>query len=297
MKRGLGKGLDVLIPPSAGSKTTSGKQTDTPAQDQEKIFVSIQRVEPNRAQPRKAFDEDALEELADSIRQVGILEPILVRERNDRYDIIAGERRWRAAKLAGLKEVPVIVRNDLTEQQIVEIQLIENIQRENLNPIEEAQAYERLIREFHMKQDEVADRVSKSRVTVTNSMRLLKLCPAVQQMVIDGMLKTGQARALISVEDTEVQLSLAQRIFDENLSTREAEKIVRQLDTPAKRKREQKKNESLEAVYRSIEERLKNAIGTKATITSKGTDGAGKLELEFYNHDDLEMITERLLRG
>ena len=220
----------------------------------------------------------------------------MVRHNGNMFEIIAGERRWRASKKAGLKEIPVIIRDDLTEEQIFEIQLIENIQREDLNPIEEALGYERLIKEFHMKQDEVAEKVSKSRVAITNSMRLLKLSPEVQQMVIDEKLTTGHARALIAVEDPDKQIALAERIFDEKLSVREAEKIVKQLDKPVKEKAEKKKNDSLEAVYRDLEERCKNAVGTKVDIISK-EDGAGKIEIEFYTPDDLEKITDRLMRG
>ncbi len=220
-QRGLGKGLDSLIPASV-----AGSSGDKKEQKKTEMVVKIAKVEPNRDQPRKNFDEDALQELADSIKQFGLLQPILVQERKDYYEIIAGERRWRAAKIAGLKEIPVIIRN-YSDQEIVEISLIENIQREDLNPIEEAQAYKRLLEEFHLKQDEVAERVSKSRTAVTNSMRLLKLCDGVQQMIIDDMLSTGHARALIPIEDQEMQLQLAQKIFDEKLSVREVEKLVK----------------------------------------------------------------------
>lgn len=291
MKRGLGRGLDALIPPAKGT----GEKGKGAAQ--EGVLIDISRIEPNRLQPRKNFDEDALEELADSMRQVGVLEPLIVRELDGHFDIICGERRWRAARKAGLKQVPVTIRNDLTEQQIVEIQLIENIQREDLNPIEEAQAFERLIKEFHMKQDDVAERVSKSRVAITNSMRLLKLCPKVQQMVVDKIIKETAARALIPVEDAETQYALAQRIMDEDLSVREVEKIVRGLDTPGRMRREKKKNEALEAIYRDLADRCKNALGTKVEIISKGSDGAGKIEIEFYSGDDLEKITDRLITG
>ena len=289
-KRGLGKGIDSLIP-SEPEQTSQDIQ-----QEGDKVMVSLSLVEPNRKQPRKSFNEDKLEELADSIKQQGVLIPLMVRHNGNMFEIIAGERRWRASKKAGLKEIPVIIRDDLTEEQIFEIQLIENIQREDLNPIEEALGYERLIKEFHMKQDEVAEKVSKSRVAITNSMRLLKLSPEVQQMVIDEKLTTGHARALISVEDPDKQIALAERIFDEKLSVREAEKIVKQLDKPVKEKAEKKKNDSLEAVYRDLEERCKNAVGTKVDIISK-EDGAGKIEIEFYTPDDLEKITDRLMRG
>ena len=183
-------------------------------------------VEPNRDQPRKKFDEDAILELADSIKQFGVLQPLLVRKNKDYYEIIAGERRWRAAKQAGVKEVPVIVK-EYTEQEIVEIGLIENIQRENLNPIEEAMAFKRLLEEFNLKQDEVAERVSKSRTAVTNSMRLLKLDERVQQMIIDDMISTGHARALLAIDDKDEQYNLANRIFDEKLSVRDTEKLVK----------------------------------------------------------------------
>ena len=225
-QRGLGKGLDSLIPASV-----TGSSNEKKEQKQAETIVKIAKVEPNRDQPRKNFDEDALQELADSIKQFGMLQPILVQNRKDYYEIIAGERRWRAAKIAGLKEIPVIIRN-YTNQEIVEISLIENIQREDLNPIEEALAYKRLLEEFQLKQDEVAERVSKSRTAVTNSMRLLKLCDGVQQMIIDDMLSTGHARALIPIEDQELQLQLAQRIFDEKLSVREVEKLVKSLLKP-----------------------------------------------------------------
>ena len=291
-KRGLGKGIDSLIPVKSEPEQTS----QDIQQEGDKVMVSLSLVEPNRKQPRKSFNEDKLEELADSIKQQGVLIPLMVRHNGNMFEIIAGERRWRASKKAGLKEIPVIIRDDLTEEQIFEIELIENIQREDLNPIEEALGYERLIKEFHMKQDEVAEKVSKSRVAITNSMRLLKLSPEVQQMVIDEKLTTGHARALISVEDPDKQIALAERIFDEKLSVREAEKIVKQLDKPVKEKVEKKKNDSLEAVYRDLEERCKNAVGTKVDIISK-EDGAGKIEIEFYTPDDLEKITDRLMRG
>lgn len=289
----LGKGLDALIPSTlevdSKSKDTKEKKENEGEAKQE-TYVKITMVEPNREQPRKNFDEDSLQELADSIKQFGLLQPILVQQRKDYYEIIAGERRWRAAKLAGLKEVPVIIKN-LTEQEIVEISLIENIQREDLNPIEEAQAYKRLLTEFDLKQDEVAERVSKSRTAVTNSMRLLKLSDEVQQMVIDDMISTGHARALLAVEDREQQYLLAQRIFDEKLSVREIEKIVKALGKPAKPKKE--KNVSLDIVYQDLEEKLKQKLSTKVAISGKG-DGSGKIEIEFYSHDDLDRILDMI---
>lgn len=289
--RGLGKGLDSLIPVAVPKTEPAEKETNKEDNTQG-IYVKITKVEPNREQPRKNFDEDALQELADSIKQYGIVEPLIVQDRNTYYEIIAGERRWRAAKLAGLKEVPVIIRN-YTEQEIVEISLIENIQREDLNPIEEAQAYRRLLTEFNLKQDEVAERVSKSRTAVTNSMRLLKLCDEVQQMIIDDMITTGHARALISIEDPEQQYTIAQKVFDEKLSVRDVEKLVKNLNKPEKVKKEVVADKALEAVYQDLEEKLKQSLGTKVSIASKG-DGSGKLEIEFYTHDDLEKITDLL---
>lgn len=289
----LGKGLDALIPSgsleveSKPKKTTANKEDNNGTQE---TLVKITKVEPNREQPRKNFDEDALLELSESIKQFGLLQPILVQQRKDYYEIIAGERRWRAAKLAGLKEVPVIIKN-LTEQEIVEISLIENIQREDLNPIEEAQAYKKLLTEFNLKQDEVAERVSKSRTAVTNSMRLLKLSDEVQQMVINDMISTGHARALLAVDDPEQQYLLAQRIFDEKLSVRDVEKIVKSFGKPAKQKKE--KNVSLDIVYQDLEEKMKQKLNTKVAISGKG-DGSGKIEIEFYSHDDLDRILEKI---
>lgn len=292
--RGLGKGLDALIPSGINDKSVTDKTKKEKSSENQsgETIVNITKVEPNREQPRKNFDEDALEELAESIRQFGLLQPILVQDRKTYYEIIAGERRWRAAKKAGLKEVPVIIKN-LTEQEIVEISLIENIQREDLNPIEEAQAYKRLLTEFNLKQDEVAERVAKSRTAVTNSMRLLKLCDNVQQMIIDGMISTGHARALISIEDPEQQYLIAQRIFDEKLSVRDVEKLVKNLNQPPKEKKSVVIDKSLEAVYQDIEENLKQKLSTKVSITSKG-NGTGKIEIEFYSHEDLEKLMDLL---
>ncbi len=298
--RGLGKGLDALIPESLGSVSSKKAEPKTRQEKTEKLegetIVNITKVEPNREQPRKNFDEDALEELAESIKQFGLLQPILVQDRKSYYEIIAGERRWRAAKKAGLKEVPVIIKN-LTDQEIVEISLIENIQREDLNPIEEAQAYKRLLTEFNLKQDEVADRVSKSRTAVTNSMRLLKLCDEVQQMIINGMISTGHARALIGIEDPEEQYNIAQKIFDEKLSVRDVEKLVKNIGKPSttKLRKPNETDKSLEIIYQDIEDRLKEKLSTKVSISGKG-NGAGKIEIEFYNHDDLDKLVDMLTR-
>lgn len=295
--RGLGKGLDSLIPNTIGNtkkKTGNEKEKVLPQEKGPETIVKITLVEPNREQPRKNFDEDALQELADSIKQFGLLQPILVQDRKDHYEIIAGERRWRAAKLAGLKEVPVIIRN-LTEQEIVEISLIENIQRENLNPIEEAQAYKKLLTEFNLKQDEVAERVSKSRTAVTNSMRLLKLCDEVQQMVIDEMISTGHARALLAIEDEEQQYTIAQRIFDEKMSVRDVEKLVRNINKPKVEKVKAEKNKNLEYIYQNTAEKIKESLGTKVSISAK-ENGSGKIEIEFFSHEDFDRLIELILK-
>ena len=293
-RNGLGKGLDSLIPDKKVKPAASEKREDKKEELVNKtgeIMVKINEVEPNREQPRKDFDEDALVELADSIKQFGILQPLLVQKKKDYYEIIAGERRWRAAKLAGLKEVPIIIKN-YTEQEIVEISLIENIQRENLNPIEEAMAYKRLLEEFNLKQDEVAERVSKSRTAVTNSMRLLKLSERVQQMIVDDMISTGHARALLAIDDEEQQYILANKIFDEKLSVRETEKLVKALKNP---KKEVKKTVIEHTfVYDNIEEQMKNIIGTKVSVNPKA-NGKGKIEIEYYSEEELERIYDLIM--
>ena len=292
MARGLGKGLDSLIPDAVGeAKAKKEVKETTGEKDGGVVIVKITSVEPNRKQPRKNFNEDKLQELADSIKQVGMLEPPLVQDRKDHYEIIAGERRWRAAKLAGLKEIPVIIR-DYSDQEIMEISLIENIPREDLNPIEEAQAYKRLLTEFNLKQDEVAERVSKSRAAVTNSIRLLKLSDEVQQMVIDDMISTGHARALLAVEDHDEQYNLAQKIFDEKLSVRDVEKLVRNMHKPAKPKIKLD-DKTMQTIYLDIEEKLKQKLSTKVIVTSKG-EGVGKIEIEFYSHDDLDRLLDMI---
>jgi len=293
--RGLGKGLESLIPNAVGEakikrETVSEEAGKDEAKGTETI-LKITMVEPNRKQPRKNFDEDSLQELCDSIKQVGLIQPILVQDRKSHYEIIAGERRWRAAKMAGLKEIPVIIR-DYSDQEIMEISLIENIQREDLNPIEEAQAYKRLLTEFNLKQDEVAERVSKSRAAVTNSIRLLKLTDKVQQMVIDDMITTGHARALLAVEDPEAQYMLAQQIFDQKLSVRDVEKLVKKLNAPEKEKKKTE-DKTLQVIYQDIEDKLKQRLSTKVTVSSKG-EGSGKIEIEFYNHEDLDRLLEMI---
>ncbi|MDL2301881.1 ParB/RepB/Spo0J family partition protein [Lachnospiraceae bacterium OttesenSCG-928-D06] len=288
MARGLGKGLDSLIPNAVGE--SKGKNENKENKNDTQAMVKITKIEPNREQPRKNFDEDALQDLADSIRKHGVLQPILVQDRKDYYEIIAGERRWRASKIVGLKEVPVIIKK-YNEQEFVEVSLIENIQREDLNPIEEAKAYKRLLTEFNLKQDEVAERVFKSRAAVTNSMRLLKLCDDVQDMLVQKKISTGHARALLAIEDPEEQYTIAQRVFDEKLSVRDIEKIVKNMNKPPKPKKIDDK--TLLAIYQDIEEKLKQKLSTKVSVASKG-GGAGKIEIEFYNHDDLDRLLEMI---
>lgn len=296
---GLGRGLDALIPNKTGgtSKETvkrtrsTGKKEKTEAQEKPAAerLVKISSVEPNLNQPRRHFDEDALMELSESIKQYGVLQPLLVSDKKDYFEIIAGERRWRAAKMAGLKEVPVVVK-EFTDQEIVEISLIENIQREDLNAVEEAMAYKRLMDEFHLKQDEIADRVGKSRTAVTNSMRLLKLSAKVQQMLIDEMITAGHARAILAVSDMEKQESLAMRVFDEKLSVRETEKLVKAVLAPPKEKKLHSYSAE-DAAYENLEEKMKSIMGTKVLIHRKKND-KGKIEIEYYSRDELERIID-----
>ena len=289
LKRGLnkGKGLAALI--DTENVKDSGKGNGNGNGNNEGVLMlNISQVEPNREQPRKNFNEDELQELAESIKQHGVISPLLVKERDGYYEIVAGERRWRAATIAGLKEVPVIVR-DLTEQEIVEISIIENLQRVDLNPIEEALAYKRLMTEFDMTQDEVADRVSKSRTAIANSVRLLKLSENVQQMLIDDMISSGHARALLGIDNEEEQFVLAQRVFDEKLSVRDIEKIVK---NRSKEKTEKKKLETqFSNVYTDIETKLKDRLSTKVKVTGK-ENGSGKIEIEFFSGDELERIMD-----
>lgn len=293
-KSGLGKGLDALISNNVNTEQLNkGVSAESGAKDSV-FMVKVSQVQPNREQPRKYFDETALSELADSVRQHGIVQPLIVREKDGFYEIIAGERRWRAARIAGLKEIPVIVR-DFTEQEKTEISLIENIQREDLNPIEEARAYRVLQEEFHLKQDELAKRVSKSRTAVTNTMRLLKLCEEVQQMVIDGKLTGGHARCLISIEDPEMQAAAAGKIAEESLSVREAEKLVRDL----LKKRNQtgpkaaEPDEKLMIICEDISEQLKRILGTKVSVLPKNKD-RGRIEIEYYSGDELDRILQMM---
>ena len=292
----MGKGLDSLIP-SAGAKKSNPAKSEVKKEvvvekvvKKEEVMLKITEVEPSREQPRKNFNEDALLELADSIKQFGIIQPLIVQKQDDYYEIIAGERRWRAAKLAGLKEVPVIIKN-YTEQERVEIALIENIQREDLNPIEEALAFRRLLTEFELKQDELAERVSKSRTAVTNSMRLLKLDERVQQMVVDEKISTGHARALLAVEDKEQQYTLANKIFYEKLSVRETERLMKNFQKEKENKKSQKTEN--EFIYKGIEEKIKMILGTKVTVNHK-KNNKGRIEIEYYSNEELERIMDLL---
>lgn len=302
-KSGLGRGLDALFP----EKTVQSKpKTVKTVKEEKKVAVDtkkssqqetsngermmkISMIEPNREQPRKKFDEDALQELSESIKQYGILQPLLVSDKKDYYEIVAGERRWRAAKMAGLKEVPVVVK-EFSTQETVEISLIENIQREDLNPVEEAMAYKRLIDEFHLKQDEIAERVSKSRTAVTNSMRLLKLDSRVQQMMVDEMISAGHARAILAISDPEQQYNAAMKVFDEKLSVRETEKLVKSILTPTKKK-PVVSNPTEDAIYESLEEKMKGITGTRVFIHRK-KNNKGKIEIEYYSRDDLDRIID-----
>ena len=313
-KNGLGRGLDAFFPDRASVVKEPARKTTTKTVKTEKksdvaekqtnptvakkqtadsktgaMIVKISSVEPNMDQPRKQFDEDALMELSESIKQYGVLHPLLVSDKKDYYEIIAGERRWRAAKLAGLTEIPVIVK-EFSEQELVEISLIENIQREDLNPVEEAMAYKRLIDEFHLKQDEIADRVAKSRTAVTNSMRLLKLSSKVQEMVIADMISAGHARALLGISDEALQETTAMKVFDEKLSVRETEKLVKNLVSPAKKVKTER-NTAEDAIYESLEEKMKGIMGTKVSIQRK-KNNKGKIEIEYYSRDELERIID-----
>lgn len=295
VKKGLGKGLGNLIPESdkEAQKTKVVEKVvekKVIVKEPAETIVKINEVEPNKNQPRRTFDEDALLELAESIKQHGVIQPLIVKKRDKYYEIIAGERRWRAAKMAGLKEIPIVIK-DLSNQEIMEVALIENIQREDLNPIEEAQAYQRLIKEYNYKQDELAERVSKSRVAVTNSMRLLKLDERVQKMIIDDMISAGHARALLAITDSEKQYTIAMKVFDEKLSVRETEKLIKNLDKQVKPKVNTTPENDF--IYRDIENKLKESMGTKVIIHNKDNN-KGKIEIEYYSQDDFERIVDIL---
>lgn len=293
IKKGLGKGLDSMIPEKIHSAVESSNKKNTENVSRETL-IDLNKIEPNKQQPRKNFNEDAIIELAESVKQYGVIQPIVVQKKDNHYEIIAGERRWRASRLAGLKKVPVIIK-DYSPQEIIEIALIENIQREDLNPIEEAKAYFKLMKEYNLKQDEVAEKVSKSRSAITNSMRLLKLNDKVQQMLIDDMISVGHGRALIPIENEEMQYEVALKIFDYKLSVRETEKLVKKV----LKQKEEVQNATTEMVatteddfiYRNLENRIRNIVGTKVTIHKK-IKNKGKIEIEYYSDEELERLVE-----
>lgn len=293
-KRGLGAGIDTLIPKRQESDNSGKVETKTVVKEVDTI--DINKIEPNHSQPRKSFNEDALQELADSIKQHGMIEPLIVQQgEKGFYKIIAGERRWRAAKIAGIKDIPVVVK-DYTNQEIMEIALIENIQREDLNPIEEAEAFQRLIEEYHLKQDEVAEKVSKSRVAITNALRLLKLNEKVREMVIEDKIKSGHARALLAIEDLELQYNTAIKVFDEKLSVRETEKLVKRILKGDIEKKEKMTpvDEQLEVVFAEYAEKLKSIMGTKVNINRNKDGKKGKIEIEYYSSEEFERIMDMM---
>ena len=285
MKGGLGKGLDLLIP---GAETKEEKK--------EALLLKTSQLEPNKDQPRKKFDEEAIEELAQSIKQYGIIQPIIVCKKDDYYQIIAGERRWRAAKKAGIREVPVVVK-EYTDKEIAEISLIENIQREDLNPIEEAKSYQRLIDEYKLTQEELSERVSKSRTEIANKMRLLKLHDEVQKMLISGALSAGHARALLGLEAKKDQLKAANEIIEKSLSVRQTEDLVKKMNEPKKDKTAKgKEADSLDFVYRDLEKKLSDCLGTKVRISRKDKN-KGKIEINYYSEDELDRLYGIINKG
>ena len=296
----MGKGLDALIPETEKSAkdNSSVNKTETEKEVVKEVIkeidtIDINKIEPNATQPRKFFDEDSLQELAESIRQHGLIEPLIVQKsKEDFYSIIAGERRWRAARIAGLKDIPVIVK-EYNSQQIIEIALIENLQREDLNPIEEAEAFNRLIEEYNLKQDEVAEKVSRSRVTITNSLRLLKLDERVRNMIIEDKIKSGHARALLAIEDVDEQYNAAVKIFDEKLSVRETERLVKLINSKetAPKKEEKIETQQEKLIFKQYEEKLKLVMGTKVNISHKN-DGKGKIEIEYYSPEEFERLID-----
>ncbi|MDD7114966.1 MAG: ParB/RepB/Spo0J family partition protein [Lachnospiraceae bacterium] len=293
IKKGLGRGLDMLIPKEESTKSAETKENKAEKtekkKENEEILLDIRQIEPNRNQPRKQFDEDAIEELAESIKMYGVIQPLIVQKKDDYYEIIAGERRWRACKKAGVKKVPVLIRN-YEEQEILKISLIENLQREDLNPIEEAQAYQQLQEEYGLKQDEIAASVSKSRTAITNTMRLLKLDERVQKMILDNLITSGHGRTLIPLEDGDVQYQVAEKIMDENLSVREAEKLVKKILEP-KEKEEEENNPEQEKMFEFFEEKMKHILGSKVTIKNNKKN-KGKIEIEYYSQDELERLID-----
>ena len=289
-KRGLGKGLNVLFGETGYEpEQQASEQKEMPeTTDKSETTVKISSIIANEKQPRKNFDEEELLQLTESIKQYGVLQPLLVKKDGENYRIIAGERRYRAAKEAGLKEIPVVVR-DYTSQQAAEISIIENVQRADLNPMEEAMAYQTLIDEYGLRQEDIADRVSKNRTTITNALRLLKLNDEVQKMLAEGLITEGHAKVLLSLSDGEGQLELANRIMDEGLSVRETEKIVRALQN--KKAPKEEKELSNQSLYHEYEEKLRNRIGTKVRIQRKAED-KGRIEIDYYSDMDLQKILD-----
>ena len=273
-KFALGKGLGALIP-------------DEINEDNEgKLMISLNKIKSNIDQPRKSFDNEKIAELAESIKNHGIIQPLILKENDGGYIIVAGERRWRAAKMVGLKEVPAIVM-DLTEKQVLEISLIENIQRQDLNPIEEALAYKKLLSDFDLTQEELSKRIGKSRTAITNTIRLINLDSRVQQYVIDGIISEGHGRALLSLEDGDLQYIYSQKVIDEKLSVRELETLIRNISLKSERS---EKKEELNPYYKDVRDRLQNYFGTKVNLSSK--KNKGKIEIEYYSEEDLERILD-----
>lgn len=294
-KKGLGKGLGAIFGEDVikESEEETAKSKSSVVEKSGERMIKLSLIEPNREQPRKKFDEEQLAELAESIKQYGVLQPLLVQKKGTFYEIIAGERRWRAAKMAGLKEVPVVLR-EYSKQESMEIALIENVQRSDLNPIEEALAYDSLVKEFGLTQEEIASRVSKNRATITNTMRLLKLDQQIQEMLIQGMLSSGHARALLPLEKKELQLKAAKMILDGSLSVRETERLVKRLTKKTgdeKKEKQKEKDEKLSLIYQNLEERMKHVMGTKVSIHNKDKN-KGRIEIEYYSEAELERIVE-----
>ena len=301
-KKGLGKGLgaifgeDVVKESKEELEKAKAKRAAAAEEIDEKgriLMLKLDLIQPNKEQPRKTFDEEQINELAGSIKQYGVLQPLLVQKSGSFYEIIAGERRWRAAKAAGLKEVPAVLK-EYSRQEAMEISLIENVQRADLNPIEEALAYQQLIREFDLTQEEIAARVAKSRVAITNTMRLLKLDEQIQNMLIQGVITSGHARAFLSLEDKGLQLKAAKEVLDKKLSVRETEKLVKRMQREAagEKKEEKKPDEALTLIYQNLD-RMKSVMGTKVSIHNKDKN-KGRIEIEYYSEAELERIVEMI---
>lgn len=304
-KKGLGKGLGAIFGEDVVKESKEETEKKAKAKAEAKaaeemddkgriLMLKLDLVQPNKEQPRKTFDEEKINELAESVKNYGVLQPLLVQKKGSFYEIIAGERRWRAAKAAGLKEVPAVLK-EYSKQEAMEISLIENVQRADLNPIEEALGYKQLINEFGLTQEEIAIRVAKSRVAITNTMRLLKLDEQIQNMLIQGVISSGHARALLSLEDTMMQLKAAKEILDKKLSVRETEKLVKRMqkEVSGEKKEEKKKDETLALIYQNLEDRMKSVMGTKVSIHNKDKN-KGRIEIEYYSEAELERIVEMI---